>query len=164
MKKILISLLLSTLIKTITAQSTIIPSYIIDGDTFKAGNLTYRIMSIDAPELNQPHGKQSKNKLDSLIKLKPINITTQEKDAYGRILCKPTINGKRIDSILIRNGTAWHYKEFNNETMLKQMQIYAQQNKIGLWKDNCKPALYPPEFRKLKAKTKKIYIEATNCP
>lgn len=163
--KILITLIALFLTKSLNAQTlTIIPNLITDGDTFKAGNQTYRLATIDAPELQQPYGITARNKLDSLIKNKPIQIIQLGKDKFGRTLCNAKINNKRIDSIAIRNGWAWHYKEFSNDYILQQMQIFAQSNKLGLFSTRCQPAMYPQEFRKLKAKTRKIYIDNPACP
>lgn len=73
---------------------------VVDGDTFDM-TVTYanptnkirynhseriRIASIDAPELNTPAGKRSKDALERKLKGKWVSCTVQARDTYSRIV------------------------------------------------------------------------------
>ena len=67
---------------------------IIDGDTvhfLKEGDTKYkkiRLVGIDAPELKQEFGKESRQCLVELIENKPIQLVKFGQDRYQRILAK----------------------------------------------------------------------------
>lgn len=73
---------------------------VVDGDTFDTtvthvgthNKIKYndseriRIASIDAPELNTPAGKRSKDALERKLKGKRVSCTVQARDTYSRIV------------------------------------------------------------------------------
>lgn len=123
---------------------------VIDGDTFiaKWGNENYtcRLEHVDAPELSQDFGIESYRALSDLIVGHKIMIRPHKIDLYGRSLVTVTVDSKRVDSMLIRNGSAWLYVNYCNEALLKQCMQDAIDNKLGLWhcgKEHvCPPWLY----------------------
>ena len=89
-----------------------------DGDTIwvrdKLGHRhKIRLNRIDAPESNQPFGKESAQHLRSLIGGKEILVEYKTTDRYGRIL--GTIYLGEIDANLqmVRGGYDWYYKHFD---------------------------------------------------
>ena len=62
-----------------------------DGDTIHVvtdGNVKFKVRldRIDAPEKDQPHGKESTAYLTKLIKGRSVRVEWQKKDKYGRVL------------------------------------------------------------------------------
>ena len=64
----------------------------VDGDTIRAEvegkEIKIRLVEIDAPEMNQPFGVQSKNFLNRLLYEKDVTLIAQGEDRYGRALGK----------------------------------------------------------------------------
>ena len=65
---------------------------VVDGDTIRAEakgkEIKIRLVEIDAPEINQPFGAQSKNFLNRLLYEKDVTLIAQGEDRYGRLLEK----------------------------------------------------------------------------
>ena len=120
-----------------------------DGDTYvlRKGNydFTVRLKNVDAPELKQPYGYLSFVNTSKLLSGKMIAYDSTGKDLYGRVLASIWIDNMRLDSTLIRNGWAWHYQTYSNDTLLKSMMGLAINEHKGLWK--CGMAgVCPPSF------------------
>lgn len=121
-----------------------------DGDTLKlkAGNDTHkvRLAYIDAPELHQMYGFQSKHSLEQLTRDKPIDATCIGKDRYGRLLCTLLVGSEDINAMQVRRGMAWAYLRYAPKgTPLKALQAEAEGGKRGLWADA--NAVAPWEYR-----------------
>jgi micrococcal nuclease len=127
---------------TITwAEDTLICTSIIDGDTFRLSNgETVRLIGIDAPELNQPGGEESREYLAQLILNKGITLEKgyEERDKYNRLLRFVYIGNLCINEEIIRQGYA--EARYLTENPLReyyiQLDIEAETAKAGLWRDN----------------------------
>jgi endonuclease YncB( thermonuclease family) len=79
-----------------------------DGDSLTLVNWqhTYRIrlVDIDAPELNQPRGKDSHASLFHLCALKRATAETSGEDRYGRTLARITCAGVDANAEQVRRG------------------------------------------------------------
>ena len=75
-----------------------------DGDTFTtcAGN-KIRLFGIDAPELRQRFGKESRNELASLVLERNVELDCGGK-SYDRLTCQVTLDGKNINAEMVRSG------------------------------------------------------------
>ncbi|WP_018343419.1 thermonuclease family protein [Cytophaga aurantiaca] len=150
MKKVIFFLAALFSISLAIAQHSAHVIRVIDGDTFiaKWGNKNYtcRLENVDAPELTQNFGTESYRALNNLIMGHKIMISNHKVDLYGRRLVSVTVDTKRVDSLLIRNGFAWLYINYCNEALLKQCMQDAINSKSGLWdcgKEHvCPPWLY----------------------
>lgn len=122
-------------------------AWVIDGDTFilqtATGRLKIRLEGIDAPEKDQPFGKESKKFLMQ-YKDRDCKVTWSKTDKYGRTLGTLYIDGKNINLELVENGLAWHYKRFSDDIALANAEEAAKQQKIGLWEEENTP---PWEWR-----------------
>ena len=71
---------------------------VVDGDTIRAEakgrEIKIRLVEIDAPEINQPFGAQSKNFLNRLLNEKDVTLISQGEDRYGRTLGEIYANGE----------------------------------------------------------------------
>ena len=131
---------------------------IIDGDTvhfLKEGDTKYkkiRLVGIDAPELKQEFGKESRQCLVELIENKPIQLVKFGQDRYQRILAKIKIDQVDINLAMIRKGCAWFYRRYqeslneDDQKFYDQAEQMAQRQFLGLFK-NVK-ALPPWVWRK----------------
>ena len=140
--------MLSTM--SVCAQSTARVVRVKDGDTYVlvdgSNTFTARLLKIDAPEMKQKSGIEAYRFVNGTIAGKMVGYTGTAKDRYGRTLVSITINGLRLDSLIIRNGWAWHYLNYDNETMLDYAMQQAISDSLGLWScgnaNVCPPWLY----------------------
>ena len=109
---------------------------VVDGDTFffQTDNSTLKIRSfgIDAPEGNQPFGKESR---DFMLKYlhKDAILVTHGHDRYKRTLGTLFVDGQDINLLSIKGGYAWHYKRYFDDKPYAVAQENAKKNKLGLW-------------------------------
>ena len=88
---------------------------VIDGDSIivknEDGKYPIRIKYVDAPEIQQKHGKESKDFLSKLISGKLVFISLPYKDRYSRYLSDVYIYDDEIaiyiNAKLIKSGNAW---------------------------------------------------------
>lgn len=100
----------------VLAQTTFV-SKIVDGDTFKDSmGMRYRLIGINAPEINEIGGYEAKIFLDSLINQKFVQIFTDNKydtiDFYKRKLCYVFLNGTDINKLMVKTGHAVTYTKY----------------------------------------------------
>ena len=132
---------------------------VVDGDTVHLLNdnqekLKVRLHHIDAPELDQSYGKESKFALEQLILNKKVTVISDKKDKYKRLLGVISLDEVDVNLEMIKAGAAWHFKKYAKFDQAKdQYKIYdenehhAKLKKIGLWKEN---AISPWLWRKNK--------------
>ena len=134
---------------------------IVDADTYQvlsnAQVFTVRLANVDAPELKQHFGVEAKQYVTELIYGKQILLEVQGKDRYNRTIASITINGKALDSILISNGWAWHYAEYNHDKNLAAYQNEAIKFKFGLWQCGSNKVCPPWLYRNLNSKNRTVY-------
>ena len=110
---------------------------IIDGDTVYASleGKTYklRLTEIDAPERDQPFGRQSKVFLRELLKDGEFDADISGKDQYGRYLARLYDNGVDINRKMVNEGMAWVYDFYVTDQTFYKNQQSAQQEKKGIW-------------------------------
>ena len=129
---------------------------VIDGDTIyiksDSGRKKVRLRHIDAPEVKQPYGREAKIFLDNELDGKKIIVNSDYKDRYGRDIGDVFVYNENesiyINAKLIKSGNAWVYKTYRKNTYLMNLENFAKDNNLGLWKD--KSPIKPWEFRKKK--------------
>lgn len=129
-------------------DSTIIGKVIgiIDGDTYdifleENKKVRVRMEGIDAPERGMPFHQKSKQYLSGLCFGKQVTINITGKDRYKRILAYTYLEeGQELGQEMIKAGYAWHFKKYNSDTILSNLEIEARNLKKGLWvEDNPMP-------------------------
>jgi len=139
---------------------------IIDGDTYDlliAGNQTLRIRmdGIDAPERGMPFYKVSKNYLGTLCFNKQVKFILTGKDNHDRYLGFSYLeDGTELSHEMIKAGLAWHFKKYNSDKELADLEIRARKLKKGIWSETNPMA--PWENRKLHRQG--ISTKKTSCP
>ena len=129
---------------------------VVDGDTvyLKTGSdnsIKVRLAFIDAPELNQPFGKDAKAFLQK-IEGQKVAIDVKSKDRYGRHVAILFHRDADINLLMIENGYAWVYTKYLKYASIPIRNKYlhaeflAKENALGLWKMN--DYIAPWEWRK----------------
>ena len=123
---------------------------IIDGDTLElvieGEQLRVRLGQIDAPELKQAFGEQSKNNLQALCLGKIVRLQEDTKDKYGRIVGDVFCDEINVNQAQIKDGMAWVYKGYAKDKSLYLLEQNARQNRLGIWA--AKNPTPPWEYRK----------------
>jgi endonuclease YncB( thermonuclease family) len=125
---------------------------VVDGDTIQAEakgkEIKIRLVEIDAPEMNQPFGAQSKNFLNRLLYKKDVTLISQGEDRYGRTLGEIYANGESANTLMIKSGFAWVYDRYVKDSSLYKYQDQAKAENLGLWQ--AKDPIAPWVWRKQK--------------
>ena len=95
--------------------------------------LKIRLEGIDCPELYQDFGQNAKQATTALCFNKKVRIKKSGVDRYGRTLAYVYVGSLCINNELLRQGMAWHYKEYNHDLALAELEEVAHKKKIGLW-------------------------------
>jgi endonuclease YncB( thermonuclease family) len=127
---------------------------VMDGDSFKIGKNSYRMLLIDAPEMAQNFGPESRRCLQNILnEKKQVLIEVHGLDMYKRTLAHLDFVTKE----LVSRGCVHLYDYAKFESRLERI-IYlqllqtAKNNRRGLWAQN--RVLRPSFFRKKKKNIK----------
>lgn len=117
-----------------------------DGDTItlhiEAGTKNIRLAGIDAPEIKQPYGIESREALRQDVLNRTVTVDTTKLDKYGRSVGKVLIDDEDINLKQVTRGLAWLYVKYLGELTAEDRLRYqsaqeeAQQAKVGLWKQD----------------------------
>jgi len=107
-----------------------------DGDTLKLSDgRTIRLEGIDAPEISQPYGIESRDLLAKLTRKKKIRVESHGKDRYGRTVGKIYVGKRSVNQSMVGRGAAWWFRSFApSDNKLRRLEQEARRHKIGLWK------------------------------
>jgi endonuclease YncB( thermonuclease family) len=106
-----------------------------DGDSIiRSDGVRVRLYGIDAPEKDQPYGKEARKILKQYMPL-VAKMKEYDEDRYGRLIVELfTEDNKSINAAMICSGAAWWYEYYApDRPQFKQCQEDAQKNKRGLW-------------------------------
>jgi len=112
-----------------------------------------RLAEIDAPESDQPGGKESTQFLKDMALLKDAKIKVINTDRYGRKVAKVYVGRKCMNKAMLQEGLAWHYKDYSKSTEYRQLMESAQSQKKGVFRQ--KNPIPPWEWRKQKKADRK---------
>ena len=130
-------LALSLVASVLSAHTTIENIFVVDGDTIKGNidskRITIRLVEIDAPEMDQPFGVESKRFLKKLIESKKVTLISEGKDRYGRTLGELFVNKDNINEKMVKSGFAWVYDRYVKSSLLYSYQDEAKSKTLGIW-------------------------------
>ncbi len=111
-----------------------------DGDSIviqddKEQSIEVQLEGIDAPEFQQPFGKEAKELLSEKLLKKDVSIQWEKEDNYKRKLGWIFHEDRNINLWMIEKGAAWHYAQYNKEESFSNAQQAAKKAKLGLWED-----------------------------
>ena len=129
-----------------------------DGDSLTmqtgAEQMKIRLAGIDAPELKQPFGPESRDALRQSVLNQSVTVDTNKQDRYGRAVGKVLLNGEDVNLKQVSAGLAWVYTDYIKELSVDDREKYraaetaANDAHIGLWQDEQPVA--PWTYRKTK--------------
>ena len=130
---------------------------IADGDTITvldADKVQHKIRleGIDAPEKGQAFGTKSRQRMSEKVGEKEVVVRWSKHDRYGRTLGDIYLGDRHINREMVRDGLAWHYKQYSKSKELAEAEIEARNAKRRLWAD--KEPVPPWEYRKQKRQRK----------
>ncbi len=147
-----------------------------DGDSYKLSfadaqkpdsAVWVRLYGIDAPEVrfpgvipfDQPYGRAAADSVRQLIKGQTVLVKYRYTDMYERPVCEIFFTVKNLEQAtdtidlaqyIVLKGWAWYRTERKNtkgNNLLKNIQAYAKEQKVGLW-GLAGRAVKPETFRK----------------
>ena len=75
-----------------------------------------------------------------------VAVDVRDVDRYGRLVGRVVYEGQDLSLALIRQGLAWHYKEYSSDQLLADAEDQARASRLGIWSQ---PDPIPPwEFRR----------------
>ena len=133
---------------------------VVDGDSLevKYGGLfsfmrrpfPVRLYGIDAPELSQPYGRESREQLAALVRRGGIRMEEKATDRYGRtvgLLYPPRRGREPINVAMVRAGMAYWYRRYGGRDLgFPEAEAEAQAKRRGVWKDG-RRARRPWDYR-----------------
>lgn len=126
---------------------------VIDGDTVTVADgrhrkVKVRLVGIDAPEKDQPYGREAKAHLASLVLGKVVDVEWDKRDSYGRVIgrvlaapgnCPGCDRSRDVGLAQISAGYAWWYRSESRELSHAEKSGYAlaenaaRARHSGLW-------------------------------
>ena len=123
-----------------------------DGDsiTVRINQTNYRIRlaEIDAPEMDQAWGEESKSALQEKLGNEEVALEIIDVDRYSRLVARVFLNGRQINREMVEEGHAWVYLEYLRDETLLDPEGKAKKKKLGLWASEA--AVAPWLWRKRK--------------
>ena len=117
---------------------------VVDGDGLEAeingiGKLNIRLAYVDAPEFDQPWGKESKDELWRLTDSDSLDFELIKYDKYDRVLAVVWSDNKNINLEMLKRGHAWLSIRWIPESKLeeyKKARDDARESGTGLWQSD----------------------------
>jgi micrococcal nuclease len=124
---------------------------VVDGDTLHVqpaqggSSQKLRIKGIDAPEVCQAWGMQSREALARMVWGQRVTVQLNDVDDHGRWLAQVFVNGEDVGARLVAQGHAWSYQFRRDPGPYAFQQQQAAINRLGLFGQP--QAMRPREFR-----------------
>ena len=146
---------------------------VIDGDSLEvkyAGLFSFlrkpfpvRLYGIDAPELAQPYGQESRKQLQSLVRGGGIRMDVKATDRYGRtvgLLYRRRRRGQSVNVEMVRSGMAWWYRRYGGRDLgFQEAEAEAKRRRRGVWRHGDRirrPWDYRADLRRSRQRRRRI--------
>jgi len=107
--------------------------WVIDGDTIHIGSHKIRLQGINAPELDEPYGKQAKWALHKMVKGQTITAYPNGEKSYGRMVAKCFLDdGRDLAAEMVKMGLALDLPNYPDADY-KHLETPASRKKLS-WK------------------------------
>ena len=140
--------------KVLNASSSL---KIIDGDTIILNSEKIRFYGIDTPEIKQTCtnnngqsyscGVKATLELKKIIGSRKVSCIKKTKDRYKRSISICYVDGKDINSLMVKKGWALAYRKYSKKYV--KDEVIAKSNKAGMWSGDF---IAPWKWRRLKNK------------
>ena len=98
-----------------------------------------KLLGISAPELSEPAGKHSYQRLSDLLYNVPVSVEVRGRDNFHRILGKVALNGRDVALRQIEAGLAVHavsaLQSDEERSAYASTEDKARSAKLGVWRD-----------------------------
>jgi len=125
---------------------------VVDGDGLRVetskGEVEIRLNGIDAPEMQQPGGKESKEFMSSLVLGKSITVLPVEVDRYKRLVGRVYRGKIDVGASAVSAGHAWAYRRYltKDTSHYCRLEEQARERKKGIW--GSEGPIYPHDWRR----------------
>ena len=92
-----------------------------------------RLLAIDAPELEQPHGRESRAALAGKVGDRRVAVASRGFDKHGRLLATLWIGERDINREMVEEGHAWAFGRIAPDPELVDAEGRARRARRGLW-------------------------------
>ena len=129
-----------------------IVTHVTDGDSLWVRPLgggaprELRLRDIDAPEICQAFGEQSRNALAARVLHRQVTVRSRARDSYRRTLAQVSLDGEDVAAWMVGRGYAWSYRYRGRSGPLQAREEQARHARLGLWASG--PPIEPRVFRK----------------
>jgi micrococcal nuclease len=113
---------------------------VIDGDTIETTQgIKVRLIGINAPEIQDLFGDQSKEHLRLLVDGKVVDLVSDnlsaDSDRYSRLLRYVIVNGTDVNKRMVEDGFAFAYLKFrfDKSTEYLEAEKKAKASAVGIW-------------------------------
>lgn len=110
---------------------------VLDGDTvivqLESGPIRVRLGSIDAPEQNQPWGREAKDALARKLGHQQVMLDVTTQDQYERVVAVVTLGTENVNQWMVREGHAWAYRNYLHDQWYCALEGDARAERRGLW-------------------------------
>jgi endonuclease YncB( thermonuclease family) len=119
---------------------------VIDGDSLRVRESRthrtheLRLAGIDAPELGQPWGVQSRTALRRMVEGRQVMVEVVDRDRYGRLVARVWHGRTYVNAAMTEAGHAWAFSRYLPDKEIRQGHDTARTARRGLWS-------LPPEQR-----------------
>lgn len=134
--------------QTESSRCEVVENSIYDGDTFRVKcdgpEQKIRLCGIDAPEIKQSLGLESRNYLRSLVveAKGQVIVIERDRDRYGRsvaeVLLESPSGEQSVQEEMLRAGFSYHYKQFSNSChnsdVFDTAEAIGRSQQRGVWK------------------------------
>lgn len=109
-----------------------------DGDTITVLDASktqhkIRLAQIDAPELDQEWGQNSKKALSDIVYGRFVHVEVDNVDQYGREVGTVFVDDVNANKEQVINGNAWVYVRYARDPNLPKLEKKARSEGLGLW-------------------------------
>lgn len=127
-------------------------THVTDGDTLwvrpagASAAVQVRMQGIDAPEICQQFGVQSRDALAARVLHQQVHVTVRARDVYERAVGRVSLRGQDVGAWLVAGGNAWASRYQRRAGPYAQEESAARSERRGLWAASA--PLDPRVFRK----------------
>ena len=113
------------------------------------GQISIRLANVDAPEHDQPWGREAREALARLVRGGRPGFRLLYRDQYARVVALVSVKGIVVNEQLVRDGHAWAYEQYLPgwlRARYKGFERTARDSGAGLWGAKARP-IPPWEWR-----------------
>ena len=114
-------------------------THVTDGDSlwvrpvFGGAPRELRLRDIDAPEICQAFGEQSRNALAVRVLHRQVSVRSRARDNYQRALAEVSLGGEDLAAWMVGRGYAWSYRYRGKGGPYQAQEEQARSARLGLW-------------------------------